>query len=189
MNFNIVDIVHASGEHVAEHTEVATSEGLLDTFGINPSLFIFQLINFGIVFLILWFLILKPLSKKISERQEMIDKSIENSKKIEDALKRGESSYQEKIDTAKAEASMILERAKNESDTLAEQSKIKTRQEIEILVDQAKNKIKIEKEQMVVELRSETADLVVTALEKVLSEKIDSSIDKKLISEALTKLN
>ncbi|MFA5127596.1 MAG: ATP synthase F0 subunit B [Patescibacteria group bacterium] len=187
---SFIDYAYASSEET--HESIATEPadtGLLASMGINGSLFIFQLINFAIVFVVLWFLILKPLTKKLLERQKMIDNSIANSKKIDDMLKQSELGFQEKIDMAKAEASMIMERTKNEADTLAEQSRQKTRVEIESLVESAKKKIGAERDQMIIGLKEETASIVVAALERILSEKIDAKKDKEMIAEALNKLN
>lgn len=186
-----IDTVYASeaAHETAETTESANSQGILGSMGIDGKLFGFQLLNFAIIFTILWFLILKPLTKKLNERQKMVDDSIENSKKIEEMMHQGELGFQEKIDMAKAEASMILERSKLEADALSEQSKTKTRQEIDMLVEQAKKKINSERDEMIRDLKSETASIVVSALEKILNEKIDDAKDKKLISEALSKLD
>lgn len=172
-----------------EETATGTDNGILSSMGINAPLFGFQLLNFAIVFIILWFLILKPLSKKLTERQKMIDDSIANSKKIDDMLRQGELGFQEKIDMAKAEASMILDRAKTESDLIAESSKKKTRDDMDVLVAQAKQKIGAERDQMISEMKTETATIVMSAVEKIIGEKIDGAKDKKLISEALSHLD
>jgi len=187
----LIDYVYAS-EAAHETAETGSTEnggGILGSMGINAPLFGFQLLNFAIVFVILWFLILKPLSKKLTERQKMIDDSIENSRKIDDMLRQSEIGFQEKIDMAKAEASMILERAKTDADSLSESIKAKTREEIDVLVIQAKKKINAERDQMVGDLKTETASIVIAAVEKILSEKIDEGKDKKLIAEALTHLD
>ncbi|MEK9158891.1 MAG: ATP synthase F0 subunit B, partial [Patescibacteria group bacterium] len=74
-----IETVYASEEAAEAAGQV--SEGLLASLGINLPLFIFQLINFAIVAVILWFLILKPLTKKLAERQKMIDDSISNAER------------------------------------------------------------------------------------------------------------
>ncbi|MDD2757858.1 MAG: F0F1 ATP synthase subunit B [Patescibacteria group bacterium] len=180
----LIEDVFAS-EAPVEETAAASSDGILGSMGINAPLFGFQLLNFAIVFSIIWFLILKPLSKKLTERQKMIDDSIDNSKKIEEVLKQSEKKYQERIDIAKAEANAILERAKIEADFIAEEMKNKTKNDMEVLVAQAKSRIMAEKDDMVTGLKKETAGLVVEALEKILGEKMDEAKDKKLITAAL----
>jgi len=187
---NFIDIAWASGQEAAvEATAGTAQESLLATMGIDLKMFIFQLINFAIVFAILWFLILKPLTKKMAERQKAIDETLENTKKVELMLKKGERDYQSKIDDAKSEAANILETAKAEAKTEADIAKNGARTEIEKLTESAKHKITSEKELALSEIKNETADLIVAALEKILNEKITSEKDKKLITESLKKIS
>ncbi len=165
-----------------------TSDSPLAGLGINGTLFVAQLINFTIVALILWFLILKPLTKKMSERQKMIDDSIDNAKKIQDNLNKSEKEYQTRIDQAKVESNKILEKAATESEAMVEEAKTNAKKEIERLVSQARDSIKAEKETMQTQLKEETVNFLVLALEKILGEKVTDHSDKKLIDEVLKKL-
>jgi len=56
-------------DQTTTETEV---QGVAASLGLNTQLFVFQLINFVIVAIILWFLILKPLIKKMEERKKII---------------------------------------------------------------------------------------------------------------------
>ena len=180
-----IDIAYASEAAAEGATETVADGGVLGSLGISGGLLISQFINFAIVVAVLWFLVLKPLTKKMAERQKMIDDSIANAKKIEDTLARGEQKYQERIDQAKVEANKILEKASAETGKLTEEMKVKAKKEIEGLVDQARRNIKIEKDDMVKNFRSESAEIVTVALEKILSEKMTSEKDKKFIEELL----
>ncbi len=202
-----IDVVNASPAPVSENELAATAPegenaevttetghaantegGVLSSLGINGTLFTFQLINFAIVAAILWFLILKPITKKMSERAKMIDDSIENAKKIENNLAHSEQKYQEKIDMAKVDANRILEKANVEAENVTNEMREKAKKEINTLVDQAKRNIKIEKEEMVLEVKKEAAKLVAEALEKILGDKMDEKKDAKLIEESLNKI-
>ncbi|MFA6105124.1 MAG: F0F1 ATP synthase subunit B [Patescibacteria group bacterium] len=166
----------------------STAGGPLASLGINPSLFVFQLINFAIVAAIIWYLILKPLTKKLEERQKMIDESIDNSKKIQENLKHSEEKFQEKINEAKTEAGKILEKSSVEADKLAMEIKTKSKTEIDGLVEQAKRNIRAERDEMVMDVKKAAGELVVAALEKVLSEKITDKKDHQLIEEMVKKI-
>ncbi|MBI5221766.1 MAG: F0F1 ATP synthase subunit B [Candidatus Magasanikbacteria bacterium] len=174
----------------AQETEATgtTSDSPLAGLGINGTLFIAQLINFALVATIVWFLILKPLTKKMSERQKMIDDSIDNAKKIQDNLNKSEKEYQTRIDQAKVESNKILEKAAGESDVMVEEAKNNAKKEIERLVSQARDSIKAEKETMQSELKSETVNIIISALEKILGEKVNDASDKKMIEDVLKKL-
>ena len=182
-----IGIAYAS-ETVEKTAEAAANEGVLASLGINGTLFIFQLINFAMVAVILWFLILKPLTKKMAERQKMIDDSIDNAKKIETNLGMSERKYQEKIDLAKVEANKIMEKSQQEAVQAGEAAKAKAKKEIEQLVDSARKNIKSERDQSIAEIKEQAADLIVSATEKILSGKLDSAKDKKIIEEAISSL-
>jgi F-type H+-transporting ATPase subunit b len=170
---------HEVATTVASHT--TEPEGLLASLGIQPTLFVFQLINFAVVVLIIWFLILKPLTTKMTERQDKIEKGLKNAEEVEENLRKSESKYQEKIDEAKSAAAKILTTANLEAKEVGEKMKEKSKQEIELLVDQAKRNINIEKDEMITEIKVQAGELVTIALEKILEEKIDDRKDKEMI--------
>ncbi|MFA4831076.1 MAG: F0F1 ATP synthase subunit B [Patescibacteria group bacterium] len=164
------------------------SESIAASLGLNLNLFIFQLINFAIVAAIVWWLILKPLVKKMQERQEMVEKSVEDAKRIEANLQTSEAKFQEKIDEGKVEANKIIAKAGEEAEVQGEKLREKARADVEQLIKQAKVKIGEEKEKMTVELRRETGELVIAALEKVLDKTMDKEKDRELVEEVLKKL-
>ena len=161
---------------------------ILDSFGLNLNLFLFQLANFAIVAAILWFLILKPLSKKLAERKNLIDQSLDNAKKIQDSLAKSEADYKKRMAAARVEAEKLLEAASGEAGAVAEELKTKARLDIEALVKQAKHNIQMEKDEMITAFRGQAAALVVLALEKILEEKMTAEKDKKIIAGIVGKL-
>jgi large-conductance mechanosensitive channel len=60
----LIDIAHANEETTA--TTEAGTEGVFHSLGIKTSDIISQGINFIIIACIIWFLILKPVTKKMS---------------------------------------------------------------------------------------------------------------------------
>lgn len=178
-----IDIAYAS-----EVAKTATDEGVLASLGIHGIQVLEQMFNFAIVSVILWFLILKPLTKKMAERQKMIEDSVDNVKKIETNLGMSEKKYQEKIDQAKVDANKIIEKASAEAVAVAEVAKEKTRKEIEQLVEDARKNIKIERNESIAEIKQQVASLVVAAAEKILTGKIDVEKDNKIINEAIKDL-
>lgn len=182
---NFTDIVYASPEEVGSTTEAPENTGLLASLGLNGSQFLFQWINFAIVVAVLWFLILKPLTKKLNERQKMIDDSIKNAEKIQKNLEKSDKDYQDRMDKAIVEANKILEKAQAETSMIAEEMKNKTKKEIEELVEHARKNIRSEKEEMITGLKKETVEIVISAMEKILSAKMDGKKDKELIENAL----
>ncbi|MFH0857495.1 MAG: F0F1 ATP synthase subunit B [Candidatus Magasanikbacteria bacterium] len=184
-----IDIAYAMEEAVEQTAvhgaEVAQDAGLLASLGIDWKLFIFQLINFGIVFLILWFLILKPLTKKLEERKDIIDESLEKANKIDEALRKTEIKYQEKIDQAKSEANIIAEQAHINTEKMVDTMKVRAKKDVEDLVTQARLQIQSEREDMMIGVKKEVVELVMQVTEKIIKEKMDEKKDKKIIEDSL----
>ena len=181
----LVDVAYAA-ELASEGAGAETS--VLGSLGINVQLFVFQLINFVVVAIIIWFLILKPLTKKMAERQQIIEKSLDDAKKIDENLKKSEQQYQVRVDEAKVEYNKIQEKATADAEQLSQELKAKVKGEIELLLDQAKRNINIEKDEMVAGLKKETVNLVVSALEKIINEKMTTDKDIKIVEEMISKL-
>lgn len=186
---NLVDFAYAQETApVVGATQEAVEPGVAASLGLNGTLFIFQLINFAIVAVIIWFLILKPLTKKMTERQKLVDESIDNAKRIQDTLQKSEQKYQDRIDQAKVEANKVIEKASHEAEMTAADMKVKAKEEIDGLVVQAKHNLSVEKDEMMIELKQETAELIATALEKILGEKVDVKKDRAMIEEMIQKI-
>lgn len=184
----IDNMVYASSEVAEAVASEADGGGVLASLGISPTLFLFQLANFIVVALILWFLILKPLTQKMSERQRLIDESLKNADKLKAKLAKSEEDYMARLAQAQREAEKILEKARDEGEQLSAELKEKTKGEIAKLVAEGKKQITSDKEEMLRNFKSEAADLVVLALEKVLQEKVDSQKDEKFIKGIIEKL-
>lgn len=187
---SFIETAYASSEaaETVATTGAKADEGVLASLGINGPMFVAQLLNFAVVACIVWFLILKPLTKKMAERAQMIDESIANSKKIADNLANSEASYNQKLEQAKNDAQKMVEKSIGDAEAASLSVKTKAKQEIEALIEQAKHNIKVERAELKQEIKQETAALIITALEKILSEKITDKKDKELISEMVKKL-
>lgn len=163
--------------------------GVLGSLGIEGGRFAAQFINFLLVFLVVWFLILKPLTKKMEERRKIIDESLDRAKEIESKLVMANQSYQEKLDEAKAEANKIVARAHEEAKALGERMKQDAKTEIAGLVGQAREKIQAEKEATILEIRTETAGIAVAIAEKIIGERLDLKKDSALAADMLKRLH
>lgn len=175
-------------ENTAAHETAVADESVFASLGINVSVFISQLVNFLIVAGVVWFVILKPLTKKMAERQKLIDESLENARKVQDKMAKGERDYQARIDTAKVEANKIIEKAGVEAAELGEDMKAAAKADIEILTEQARRTIEAERDATIRLIKNSAADMVLAATEKMLSEKLDSTKDQKLVEEMVSKI-
>ena len=63
-------------------------DSIISTFHIDWKIIIAQMINFGVVFVVLYIYALKPLGKLMKERREKIETGIEDAKKSSEVLQK-----------------------------------------------------------------------------------------------------
>lgn len=155
----------------------------ISTFHIDWRLMIAQVINFGLVFLALYFLASKPLKKLIADRTEEITTGILNAKQNKELLQNTEKEYNEAILKAKMEADKIFKEAKNEAllkkNEMLEQAKV----EVTTMIDAGKKSLEGEKQKMIVEAKKEIVSLVVGITEKVVGKEATPSLHANIIKE------
>ncbi|MBI4091067.1 MAG: F0F1 ATP synthase subunit B [Candidatus Komeilibacteria bacterium] len=161
---------------------------LIQTFHIDWRLMVAQLVNFVIVFFVLWRFALKPLMKTMADRSKTIEQSLRHAEEIERERARSTREAQEKIREAQHQAIAILTQGKKQAEEQRQAMLAKTKQDVEGVVASAKQQILQEKEQMLVDARDELADLVVTGITKVVGKHLDDKADKKVIARELQQL-
>ena len=162
-------------------------ENLIETFHIDIKLLIAQVINFAIVFAVLYFFALKPLMKVMRERTKKIEKSVDDAKKIEEKLVKSEEEYNKQIVHAKKEANIILEKTSQQAEERKKETITKAKEEIGQIINQEKANIQTEKAKTLKEIKREVADLVVASVEKVLEKRLDNKKDEELIRRMVKK--
>lgn len=144
---------------------------IFGVFGIDLKILIVQIINFGVLLVILWYLLYRPLASLIEKRRAQIIEGVANAERAENALKDADAKRAEIVTDASKEAEILLatarESAKTKEDTMVLLAKEKADRlvaEAEIAAEQAKRKATDE-------ARGEVAKLVVLGTEKLLREK------------------
>jgi F-type H+-transporting ATPase subunit b len=160
-------------------------ESLIEVFHLDIKLFLAQVVNFAIVFGVIYFFALKPLTAVMGERTKKIEKSLEDAKAIEEKLAETREKYHAEMVKAKKEASLILERATEAAEEKRKEAIAKAKEEIGEIINKEKAQMQMEKAAVLKEIKKEVADLVAAGLEKVLGEKVDEKKDKEIIKRSI----
>lgn len=158
-------------------------ESIISTFHIDWKIIIAQVVNFGIVFAVLYIYALKPLGKLMSERSEKIAKGISDAKSNALVLQNTQKEYDETLRKARIEAQKIFDEGKKEATVKKEQMLVDARLEVENMVTSGKKLLEAEKAKMVEDAKKEISTLVISAAEKVLGEKVDHLQASKSLKE------
>lgn len=163
-------------------------DSLIETFHIDWRLLLGQMINFAVVFAVLYWFVFRPLFKTVDTRNKTIEKGLSDA---EQSAKRLESALVEQeriLDRAKLEAGKIMKEAKKQGEERSAQIIAEAKTEIGKVIGVEKQKLQQEKALILDDLRRETAALVVAATGKLLGEKIDAKDDGKMIKKAIEEL-
>lgn len=158
---------------------------LISTFHIDIKLLIAQIINFGIVFAVLYYFALRPLLGAMKNRTATIEKSLADAKKIDQKMIAADEEYKKIIAGSKQEAAAVLQAAEAAAESKRKELLNKAKEEIGEIINQEKAKMQAEKAQTLKEIKSEVAGLVAASVEKILGEKIDAKKDKEIIKRVI----
>jgi len=140
----------------------------LGVFGINWKLLMVQAINFGVLLLVLWYFLYRPLMNMLEERQNKIERGVKDADEAKEIRAQAEEEKRSTIANAHNQAESIVSEAK----TIGEQEKqvvISQAQEQkdQILTD-AKAQAQAEKEQIQSSAQKEVAQMATLAAARIL---------------------
>jgi F-type H+-transporting ATPase subunit b len=156
----------------------------LGRLGISLPNLLAQLVNFAILFAVLYFFAYRPILRMLDERSRRIRESIEQTEQIKEQAARAKEESLRRIEEGIKEGQDLINRATHTGEELRQQAQMRAQGEAEALINRARNEIQRERDEAVGTLRKEFADLTILAAEKV----IDHSLDKKAHRDIIDKV-
>lgn len=158
------------------------SEGLA-SLGINLPSLIAQVINFTILFGLLYLVAFKPVMKMLDERSRRIKESMEQTEYIKQQAVKAEQETEKRIAAAGKEGQRIVERAVKTGEEMRQKAQGEARQAAEILIARARAEIQRENDEAISALRKEFAGLTILAAEKVIDRSLDKEAHRHIIDQ------
>ncbi|TDA69748.1 MAG: ATP synthase F0 subunit B [Clostridia bacterium] len=158
-------------------------EGIFAALNFNGWTFLFQVINLVIVAVLLYFILYKPITQMVAEREHRIEGGLAEAARAREEATTLLSQYQAQLAGARAEAQGIIEQAKKAGDSLREETVAAARQEADKILARAKNEIEASRTQAIAQIRAEAAALTVMAASKVLEREITAADHQRLVEE------
>ncbi len=161
---------------------------LILKLGIDWKLLLAQIVNFLILFFILYKLVYKPILNVLDKRKKMIEKNVEDTKRIEDRLTKLEEERAKVLSDASKEAMAIIEKTKKVAEEDREKALANAKKEISLLAERYRGQLKEEKAEMIHEIKKEVAELIVSSSQKILQKEFSSNDQKRLEDAIKTEL-
>jgi F-type H+-transporting ATPase subunit b len=146
-------------------------EGLLEILGkigFDWQVALANLVNFLIIFFVLKKFAFKPIGKIIKERQEKIQKGLDDAKQAESALSVANSTKEEIIKEAKDEARKIVTNGEVLGKSIVKDAEAKALLEKENILKQARIDAEKEKQNMEEIFNKESADVIVAGMKSLM---------------------
>ncbi|MFH0932784.1 MAG: F0F1 ATP synthase subunit B [Nitrospirota bacterium] len=150
--------------------------------------YFWKIINFGILFIILYKFGKKPLQSMLKQRTEMIEKTLKEAREAkelaEKALREVDVRLKEKDKEIQEILSVTRRSGETERENLIEQGdKLK-----EKILEQAKANIAFELKHAKEAIKAEAAEIAIELAEKKLKEKLTTEEQEKLLEESIAKI-
>ncbi len=156
-----------------------------ENLGINWKMFLAQVINFGIVFLVLKKFAFGPIQRVLEERKQKAAKGIEDAQKAETALMMAETQQKEKIEKARIEANKIIAEAQKTREGILQKTKEESQKEAKKIVEQAKAAAQEEQQKMLAKAQGEMVELTFLATEKLLGKETDKEDNRRFVQNLI----
>ncbi len=158
-------------------------ESIIATFHIDWKIIIAQVINFGVVVVVLYFFALKFLIKLLNERAEKISKGINDAKSNAILLQKTKAEYETVLAKARTEANTIFQEGKKEAEHKKALMLEDTKKQVSSMIENGKKTLENEKIKMVAQAKGEIVSVAVKIAEKLLGERVNTPLNEQTIKE------
>ncbi len=144
---------------------------LFAAFGLDGSLLLAQAINFGVLMVVLWFVLYKPVMKMLEARRQKIAQGVEDAEKAAQKLATADEEASSRVRGAEQEADSILTLARKSGQTERERIIKEAEARSAAIEADADARAKETAAKTLRDSEKEVARLAVLAAEKVLRQK------------------
>src|SRR3989304_5196193 len=133
-------------------------EGLA-SLGINLPVLLAQIVNFVILFVLLYMFAYKPILKMLDERSKKVEDSMKQTEYIKEQVAHAEEESKKRIEAAGKEGQEGIARATRNGEEVRQKAQQDAQKDAETLIARAKTEIGRERDDAIGDLRREFADL------------------------------
>lgn len=153
--------------------------------GLDLGLLISQIVNFGLLALLLYVLLYKPVLGKLEERAARIKKGLEDAERAKELVAQAQARYEEELERARRDAREVIERATRSAEQQRQEILARARQEAHELILNAQQQAQHELQEQRIALQHQMIDLAIAAAARILQEDLDDEKHHRLVAEFL----
>jgi F-type H+-transporting ATPase subunit b len=171
----LLPIAHAATE----------SAGGIAALGLDARALLFQVINFGLLLVLLRLFAYKPVLKVLEARRQRVEESLRSAEEVSQAKTELERRVQETTADAGRQAQAIIQAGQARADTIIKEAEMRAREAADRIEEQAKAHVTQQIAAARNELKREMLELVAAATARIIGERLDTQRDEALITNAV----
>ena len=168
---------------VQGHPQETSARGNTNILSPDVSMLILTWVTFFSLFAILYKFAWKPILTALDNRENMIRKSVDDARKIQEQLNQMNEKREAMLKDAQAAAKEIIAQSRQGALNAAKIIEEKSKEQTHIMLENAKREIKEEAEKAQARLREESANIAVGLASKLIEKNLDEERNKKLIDD------
>ena len=157
----------------------------MEGLGINLPTLLAQIVNFIILFGLLYLVAYKPILRMFDERSRRIKESMEQTEFVKEQAARAGEDVKKQLEAAGKQGQELIARADRTGEEVRQNAQQQAKKDAESLLDRARTEIQLERDAAVDELRGEFADLTILAAGKVIDRSLDKEAHRQLVDKVL----
>lgn len=157
----------------------------MEGLGISLPTLVAQVINFAILFGLLYLVAYKPIMRMLNERSRKIKESMEQTELIKEQAAHAEEDVKKQLEAARQQGQGIIAQAMRTGEEVKQKAQQEAGQDADALITRARLEIQRERDEAVDELRREFVDLTIMAAGKVIDRSLDKEAHRRLIDKVL----
>ena len=157
----------------------------MEQLGINLPSLIAQLVNFGLLLLLLRVVAYKPILRMLDERTLRVRESMERVDEIKRESARSEEEFAARRAEALRQGQEIVARANQAAERIYEEAQERARQVSAEFLAKSRAEIERDRQKAIAEIRAQMADLAIFAASRLVRSSLDTKEHYRLVEEAL----
>ncbi len=158
---------------------------ILTDFGIDWHLVFVSVVNFSVLAVILWYVMIKPLVAVLEQREATIRSSLERAELERQEAKLLETQVADDRKQATERAGRIIADAEAKAATIVKHASTNAEAKAATILTDAKKRAVSDRDQLMNDATRQLADVVIHATQLVVGETMTASIDRALVTTAL----
>ena len=144
-----------------------------------------QLVSVLVIFVGLYLILYKPMTRMLDARSRRIRESLEAADQARQEAASSAEQVERELAEARNQGQALIAEARSAASQFKQQEDARTRAEVEAMLERARAEIERERDSAVEQVRAQFADLAITAAERVVERSLDKDAHAQLIDKVL----